>query len=82
MLLVVEALSHVRLFATPWTAAHQAALTFTISWSLLKLMSTESMMLKSLSAILLKMESHWKLLNWVHMQSELVFRRSTQRTVK
>ena len=29
---------------TPWTAAHQASLTFTISWSLLKLMSTESMM--------------------------------------
>ena len=28
---------------TPWTAAHQASLSFTISWSLLKLMSTESM---------------------------------------
>ena len=30
--------------ATPWTAARQASLSFTISWSLLKLMSTESMM--------------------------------------
>ena len=30
--------------ATPWTAAHQASLSFTISWSLLKLMSIESMM--------------------------------------
>ena len=30
--------------ATPWSAAHQASLSFTISWSLLKLMSIESMM--------------------------------------
>ena len=37
-------LSPVRLLATPWTAAHQASLSFTISWSLLKLMSVESMM--------------------------------------
>ena len=37
-------LSPVRLLATPWTAAHQASLSFTISWSLLKLMSTESVM--------------------------------------
>ena len=34
----------VQLFATPWTAAHQASLSFTISWSLLKLMSIESVM--------------------------------------
>ena len=32
------------LFATPWTAAHQASLSFTIFWSLLKLMSIESVM--------------------------------------
>ena len=37
-------LSHVRLFATPLTAAHQASLSFTISQSLLKLMSIGSMM--------------------------------------
>ena len=37
-------LSHVQFFVTPWTAAHQASLPFTISWSLLKLMSTELMM--------------------------------------
>ena len=37
----VQSLSHVRLFATPWTAAHQASLSFIISSSLLKLMSTE-----------------------------------------
>ena len=34
----------VRLFATPWTAARQASLSFTISRSLLRLMSIESMM--------------------------------------
>ena len=34
---VVQLLSHVRIFATPWTAALQASLSFTISWSLLKL---------------------------------------------
>ena len=38
----VQSLSHVWLFATPWTAAHQGSLSFTISQSLLKLMSTES----------------------------------------
>ena len=41
---VVQSLSHVQLFASPWTAAHQASMTFSISWSSLKLMSIESMM--------------------------------------
>ena len=36
--------SHVRLFMVLWTAAHQASLSITNSWSLLKLMSTESVM--------------------------------------
>ena len=40
----VQSLSHVRLFATPWIAAHQASLSITNSQSLLKLMSTESVM--------------------------------------
>ena len=35
----VQSLSHVRLFETPWTTAHQASLFITHSWSLLKLMS-------------------------------------------
>ena len=39
---VVQSLSHVRLFVTPWTAAQQVSLSFTISQSLLKLMSIES----------------------------------------
>ena len=43
-IVVVQSLSHVWLFVTPWTAAHQASLCFTISQSLLKLMSIESVM--------------------------------------
>ena len=41
---VVWSVSHRRLFATPGTAEHQASLSFTISQSLLKLMSIESVM--------------------------------------
>ena len=40
----VQSLSHVWLFATPWTAACQASLSITYSWSLLKLMFTELVM--------------------------------------
>jgi len=42
---VVRSLSHVQLFEIPWTAAHQASLSFTISWSLLRFMSLQSVML-------------------------------------
>ena len=35
VVLVVQSLSHVQLFVTSWTAAHQASLSFTVSWSLL-----------------------------------------------
>ena len=41
---VVQLISCVRLFATPWTAARQASLSFTIPQILLRLMSIESMM--------------------------------------
>ena len=40
----VELLSHVRFFVIPRTAAHQASLSIINSWSLLKLMSIESVM--------------------------------------
>ena len=40
----VQSLSHVRLFATPWSAAHQASLSITNSWSSAKLMPIESVM--------------------------------------
>ena len=42
--IAVQSLSCVWLFVTPWTAACQASLSFTISWSLLKLMFIESVM--------------------------------------
>ena len=43
-IVVVQSLSHVQFFATPWTATHSASLYITSSWSLLKLMSIELLM--------------------------------------
>ena len=40
----VQLLSRVQLFVTPWTAARQASLSIHYSWSLLKLMSIESVL--------------------------------------
>ena len=50
IVVVVQLLSHVQLFVTPWTASCQASLSFTISRSLLKLMSIESYPLSSPSS--------------------------------
>ena len=47
---VVQALNCIQLFVTSWTAAHQASLSSTISQSLLKLMSIESVMLSNISS--------------------------------
>ena len=44
VLVIVRSLSHVQLYALPWTAARQVSLSFTVSQSLLKLMSIESVM--------------------------------------
>ena len=44
VMVVVQSLSNVRLFATPWTVARQASLSFTISQNLLKLTSIELVM--------------------------------------
>ena len=46
-MVVVELLSHIQLFATPWTAACQASLSITVSQSLLRFMSIEWMMLSN-----------------------------------
>ena len=46
-MVAVQLLSRVWLFVTPWTAAHQASLSFTITQSLLKLMSIESVTLSN-----------------------------------
>ena len=43
----VQLPSYVWLFATPWTAAHQASLPFTTTWSLLKFMSIEPVILSN-----------------------------------
>ena len=40
---IVQSLSPIPLFVAPWTAARQAPVSFTISWSLLKLMSMMSL---------------------------------------
>ena len=44
---VVQSLSRVWLFGTPWTIAHQASLSFTISWNLFKFMPIESLMVSN-----------------------------------
>ena len=44
LLSLVQSLSHVQLFAAPWTVAHQASLSITSSWSLLNLMSIDLVM--------------------------------------
>ena len=44
LIVVVQSLSHLWVFATPWTAAHQASLPIANSWSLPKLMSIELVM--------------------------------------
>ena len=43
----VQSLSHVQLFATPWTAVYQASLALTISWNLPKFLSIELVMLSN-----------------------------------
>ena len=56
-IIVVESLSRVQLFVTPWTAACQASSAFTISHSLLKLMSTESVMPSNISSSVVRFSS-------------------------
>ena len=53
-----QSLSCVRLFATPWTAAHQASLSITNSQSLLKLISIMSVMLSNHIILCLPLSSH------------------------
>ena len=73
----VQSLSRVRLFATPWIAACQASLTFTNFWSLLKLMSVESVMLSNHLKILLSpspafnLSQHQGLFKWVSSMHEV-----------
>ena len=50
MFVVVQSLSHVQLFATPWTDTGQVSLSFTISWRLPKFMSIESVIQSIISS--------------------------------
>ena len=68
----VQSLSRVRLFVTPWTAAHQASLSITNSWSLLKLMSHRvgdaiqpPHPLSSLSPLSFNLSQHQGVFQWV-----------------
>ena len=44
---IMSMFSHIQIFATPWTEAHQASLSFTISWRLIKFMSIDLVMLSN-----------------------------------
>ena len=75
---VVQSLSHVQLFLTPWTAAPQASLSFTISQSLLKLTSIVSAMpsnqsrpLSSPSPPAFNLSQHQCLFQWVSSSHQL-----------
>ena len=57
MLSSVQSLSFVQLISTLWTAAHNASLSMTSSWSLLKFMSIESVM-PSISSSVIPFSSH------------------------
>ena len=46
-IVIVQSLSCLQLFASPWIAACLASLPFSISWSLLRFLSTESLMQRS-----------------------------------
>ena len=78
MLVVVQPLSCVWLFVTLWTAACQASLSFTISLSLLKLMSIESMMPSNHLILLppshpfLNLSQHQDLFQWVSSSHQVV----------
>ena len=68
-IVVFQSLNHVWLSVTPWIAAHQASLSFTISLSLLKLASIESVMpsnhLILCHPLLLNFSQHQGLFQWI-----------------
>ena len=65
----VQLLSRVQIFATPWTAAHQASLLITNSWSLLRLVSIESVSSPSPPAP--NPSQHQSLFQWVNSSHEV-----------
>ena len=71
LFVVVQSLSHIWLFATPWSVACQASLSFTISWILHKLMSIESWCHPTVSSSVIpfslafNLSQHQGLFQWV-----------------
>ena len=75
-MVVVQLLSHVWLFATPWTSAGQASLSLTISWSLLKFMFIELVMPWALkiNTVSVIFPCLWRSGNWhTHLQGPFFF---------
>ena len=73
---VIQSLSCVQIFASPWSVTRKASLSFTIFWSLFKLMSIESVMLSNhliLSCRLLLLPSVFPSIS-VKLSNELAFR--------
>ena len=74
---IVQLLSHIWLFVTQWTAAHQASLSFIVSQSLLKLMPIEWVMLSNrlilCHPLLLCLYMHINLFKHTHTQWDLGF---------
>ena len=75
----VQLLSNILLFVTPWTVAHQASLSFTISWRLLKLTFVEfgdaiqpSHPLSSPSPSTFNLSQHQGLFQWVSSSHQVV----------
>ena len=86
-LVLVQSLSCAWIFATPWKAACQTSLSFTISWSLLKFMSIESVMLSKYfilchPSFVFSLSQHQGLFQWVdsshHMATVLEFQLQRQ----
>ena len=70
LIFIIQSLSRVQLFLTPWTAAHWASLSITSSWSLLKLMSIKSVCHPTISSSVIPSSSfslsqHQGLFQWV-----------------
>ena len=82
IIVVVQPLSHVWLFVTLWTVACLASLSFTISQSLLKLMSTELVMLSNhfilchplllLPSILPQQQGLFQWVGWLHQMTKIL----------
>ena len=62
----VQSLNHVWFFVIPWTAAHQASLSFTISQCLIRFMSTESM--KLTNHLILYSTAKWISYTYIYVQ--------------